>query len=35
MAVPPMMFQKLRRQEAFEACPSCHRILYYELPTGV
>lgn len=29
MSVPPMMFQKLRRQEAFEACPSCHRILYY------
>jgi predicted nucleic acid-binding Zn-ribbon protein len=29
MAVPPMMFQKMRRQEAFEICPSCHRILYY------
>ncbi|MCC6553397.1 MAG: hypothetical protein IT372_10305 [Polyangiaceae bacterium] len=32
MAVPPMMFQKLRRQEAFEACPSCHRIIYYAPP---
>lgn len=29
MAVPPMMFQNLRRMEAFEACPSCKRVLYY------
>jgi predicted nucleic acid-binding Zn-ribbon protein len=29
LAVPPMMFQKMRRQEAFEQCPHCRRILYY------
>ena len=36
MAVPPMMFQKMRRREQFEQCPSCRRILYYypvEAPT--
>lgn len=29
LSVPPMMFQKMRRQEEFERCPNCHRILYY------
>jgi hypothetical protein len=29
IAVPPMMFQKMRRQEEFEQCPQCRRILYY------
>jgi uncharacterized protein len=29
MSVPPMMFQKMRRQEEFEQCPNCRRILYY------
>ena len=29
LSVPPMMFQKMRRQEEFEQCPMCRRILYY------
>jgi uncharacterized protein len=29
LSVPPMMFQKMRRQEEFEQCPQCRRILYY------
>lgn len=29
MSIPPMLFQKMRRQEAFEVCPSCNRIIYY------
>jgi predicted nucleic acid-binding Zn-ribbon protein len=29
LTVPPMMFQKMLRQEEFEQCPSCRRILYY------
>jgi len=29
LAVPPMMFQKMRRQEEFDQCPHCRRILYY------
>lgn len=32
LAVPPMMFQKMRRQEEFEQCPHCRRILYYVAP---
>jgi uncharacterized protein len=32
IAVPPMMFQKMRRQEEFEQCPQCRRILYYIPP---
>jgi uncharacterized protein len=32
LAVPPMMFQKMRRQEEFEQCPQCRRILYYVPP---
>jgi predicted nucleic acid-binding Zn-ribbon protein len=32
MRLPPMLFQKLMRGEAFEQCPSCARILYYESP---
>lgn len=29
MAVSPMMFQKLRRSETLDTCPSCQRILYF------
>lgn len=32
LGVPPMMFQKLRRQQEFEQCPHCRRILYYWTP---
>ena len=32
LGVPPMMFQKLRRQQEFEQCPHCRRILYYWAP---
>jgi hypothetical protein len=32
LSVPPMMFQKIRRQEEFEFCPHCRRILYYMPP---
>ena len=32
LAVPPMMFQKMRRQQEFEQCPHCRRILYYVPP---
>jgi uncharacterized protein len=32
MRLPPMLFQKLMRSDAFEQCPSCARILYYEAP---
>ncbi|MGK3983384.1 C4-type zinc ribbon domain-containing protein [Sorangium sp. So ce136] len=32
LSVPPMMFQKMRRQEEFERCPHCARILYYMPP---
>jgi len=29
IAVPPMMFQGMMRQDQFEQCPNCKRILYY------
>jgi predicted nucleic acid-binding Zn-ribbon protein len=29
MSLSPMMFQRLRRGEDFDQCPSCQRILYY------
>ena len=32
LSVPPMMFQKMLRQEEFEQCPNCRRILYYVPP---
>ncbi len=32
LSVPPMMFQKMRRQEQFEQCPNCRRLLYYMPP---
>jgi uncharacterized protein len=32
LSIPPMMFQKMRRQEEFERCPHCNRILYYIPP---
>ncbi len=35
IAIPPMMFQKMLRQEEFEQCPSCRRILYYSPPNPV
>lgn len=34
LAVPPMMFQKMRRQQELEQCPHCRRILYYVPPEG-
>ncbi len=34
MRLPPMLFQKLMRGDAFEQCPSCARILYYEPPAS-
>ncbi len=34
MQLPPMLFQKLMRGDAFEQCPSCARILYYEAPAS-
>jgi predicted nucleic acid-binding Zn-ribbon protein len=32
VSVPPAMFQKMLRQEEFEQCPNCRRILYYMRP---
>jgi uncharacterized protein len=32
LSVPPMMFQKMRRQDQFEQCPNCRRLLYYIPP---
>lgn len=32
LSLPPMMFQKMRRQEEFEQCPQCRRIIYYVPP---
>jgi hypothetical protein len=32
MRIPPMMFQKMMRGDAFEQCPSCARIIYYRPP---
>ena len=29
MLLPPMLYQKLRRSEEFDQCPSCNRILYF------
>jgi predicted nucleic acid-binding Zn-ribbon protein len=29
MLLPPMLYQKLRRSEELDQCPSCHRILYF------
>jgi uncharacterized protein len=29
ISISPMMFQRLRRGEDFDQCPSCQRILYY------
>jgi uncharacterized protein len=29
MRLPPMLFQGLTRENKFEQCPSCNRILYY------
>jgi predicted nucleic acid-binding Zn-ribbon protein len=29
IAISPMMFQKLRRGEELDQCPSCQRILYF------
>jgi predicted nucleic acid-binding Zn-ribbon protein len=31
IAISPMMFQKLRRGEEFDQCPSCQRILYFRV----
>jgi predicted nucleic acid-binding Zn-ribbon protein len=32
MDLPPMMFQTLRKQDAFDQCPHCKRVLYYVPP---
>jgi predicted nucleic acid-binding Zn-ribbon protein len=29
IALPPMLFQQVRRGLEFDQCPSCHRILYF------
>jgi predicted nucleic acid-binding Zn-ribbon protein len=29
ISLSPMMFQRMRRGEDFDQCPSCQRILYY------
>lgn len=30
ISLAPMMFQVLRRQESFDQCPSCNRIIYFK-----
>jgi len=35
MDLPPMMFQTLRKQDAFDQCPHCKRVLYYVPPAAV
>jgi len=32
MRIPPMMFQKMKRGDDFDQCPSCARIVYYRAP---
>lgn len=32
IAIPPMMYQKIQRQEEFDQCPNCRRIVYYTPP---
>ncbi len=32
MALPPQLFQRLRRCESLDQCPHCARILYYWVP---
>jgi len=32
IAIPPMMYQKIMRQEEFDQCPNCRRIVYYAPP---
>ncbi len=32
IAIPPMMYQKIQRQEEFDQCPNCRRIVYYAAP---
>ncbi len=32
MRLPPMLFHELTRENKFEQCPSCNRILYYRPP---
>jgi predicted nucleic acid-binding Zn-ribbon protein len=32
ISIAPMMFQRLRRGEEFDQCPSCQRILYFRVP---
>jgi uncharacterized protein len=36
MHLPPMLFQKLKRGEELEQCPSCNRIMYFRavMPAG-
>ncbi len=32
IAIPPMMYQKIMRQEEFDQCPNCRRIIYFAAP---
>ncbi len=32
LAIPPMMFQRLRQTGEIDQCPSCRRIIYYVAP---
>ena len=34
ISISPMMFQRLRRGEEFDQCPSCQRILYFRVEPG-
>ena len=34
MRLPPMLFQELTRENKFDQCPSCNRILYYRPPAS-
>lgn len=35
LAIPPMMFQRLRQSGEMDQCPSCRRIIYYmPVPSG-
>lgn len=34
LAIPPMMFQRLRQTGEPDQCPHCRRIIYYYIPPG-
>lgn len=35
MALPPQLFNQVRRADTLYTCPNCHRILMYEAPEAV